>query len=109
MGEIDTVIKCSSCNKTSKKYGSKNGVCKLCLEIAELKKIISSNQLETEKFLFELKDKIKHLKHSNTTLRKSNKGLKAIVKRLKPYAPKQTFYDDGAAYRKELENCDSLI
>ena len=106
---LNGVIRCNTCNKLSPKSGSKDGVCKMCLEIAELKKIISSNQLETEKLLFELKEKIKHLKHSNTTLRKSNKGLKAIVKRLKPYAPKQTFYDDGEAYRKELENCDSLI
>jgi len=51
---------------------------------------------------YKLKDEIKILTHKNKTLRKSNRGLKAIVERLKKYEPKSTFYDTGEAYTEEF-------
>ena len=79
---LNAVIRCSSCNRISKKSGSKDNKCSQCLEIERLK------------------DELKHSKHNNKTLRRSNTAQKAIIKRLKQYEPEQTFYDDGRNYLK---------
>ena len=77
---INGIVRCPTCNNLVRKATLQDGLCVVCYEVGNLK------------------EKIKHLTHANKTLRKSNKGLKAIVEKLKPYAPKQTFYDTGEAY-----------
>ena len=78
---VNAVVRCASCNHIVRKSQTFQDECPQCREIIRMK------------------DEIKHLKHKNKTLRRSNLSLKAIVERLKKFEPKQTFYDTGEGYK----------
>ena len=62
---LNAVIRCSSCNRVSPKSGSKNGICKWCLEIEILNKRLGSNQLSCEKEIERLKNENIFLKQQS--------------------------------------------